>query len=122
MKTAIVALVFGSVLCLASPASAQLASNEVYANTTFTLAADHDGLNTTEYRLLRNGVVVATQPRSALVGTTIRFSQPGLAVGSYVYRVDAVGDGGTGSSANFTVVVRAVPAAPGPPSGLRIER
>jgi hypothetical protein len=123
MKGLAVAL-FLAVLVLALPsrASAQLASNEVYVNTSFKIAATHDGVNTTEYHLLRGGVLISTLARSALVGTTITFPHAGLAAGTYVFVVEAKGDGGTAASAPFTVVVKVVPVAPSVPSGLRIDR
>jgi hypothetical protein len=86
------------------------------------VSATHDGLVTTEYRLLRNGVLVATQPRSALVGTTISFQHPGLAVGSYTLVVEAKGDGGQTPSTPFVVVVKVLPGAPTAPTGLRLDR
>lgn len=115
-------LVAAVLALLPSIASAQLASNEVYANTAFQIAANHDGVNTTEYRLTRNGAAVGTQPRSALAGGVIAFNQPGLAVGSYTFVVTAVGDGGSTPSDPYVVVVVVVPSAPAKPSQLRVVR
>ena len=115
-------LVAAVLALLPSIASAQLASNEVYANTAFKIGADHDGVNTTSYTLKRNGAQVATAPVSARVGGSIVFDQPGLAVGSYTYVVEAVGDGGTTPSAPYVVVVKVLPTAPSAPNGIRIVR
>jgi hypothetical protein len=107
-------------LALPSSASAQLASNEVYVNTPFVVAADHAGVDTTEYLLYRGTAVVATLARTALVGGVISFSQPGLPAGSYTFIVEAKGDGGVGRSTAFVVVVKVLPAAPVAPTGLRL--
>lgn len=122
LKLVIVALVVGVAI---TPAIAQtLADDEVSAGTAFQLAANHDGLNTTEYRLFRNGTINQTKPVSALSGGIIVFDQPGLSVGTYSYRVDAVGTGGTTVSDLLSVFVVG-PAPVGPPaapSGLRVLR
>jgi hypothetical protein len=107
-------------LLLPSSASAQLAANEVYVNTAFKIAANHAGVDTTEYRLSRGGVLVATLPKTALVAGVITFDQPGLAAGSYTFVVEAKGDGGQTPSAPFVVVVKVLPAAPAAPTGLRL--
>jgi hypothetical protein len=104
-----------------SMASAQLASNEVYVNTPFNISANHDGVNTTEYRLYRNTVLQSTLPRTSLVSGVIKFAQPGLAAGSYTFVVEAKGDGGQTPSAPYVVVVKVLPAAPAAPTGLRLE-
>jgi hypothetical protein len=116
-------LLFSALLLVAAmaPLFAQdLASNEVYANTPFKIAADHDGLYTSTYRLYRDNVVVATLPSGALVGGLVTFDSLGLEAGTYVFQMSAVGDGGEATSSGFTVVVK-VPA-PNAPTMLRIIR
>jgi hypothetical protein len=119
-KLLLLPLAILALLLLPSSASAQLAANEVYVNTPFKIAANHDGVETTEYRLTRGEVLVATLPRTALAGGVIAFDQPGLAAGTYTFVVEAKGDGGQTPSAPFVVVVKVVPAAPVAPTGLRL--
>jgi hypothetical protein len=106
-----IVIVVGMVL-MSRSASAQLAANEVYAFTAFKIAGTHDGVNTTEYRLIRNSVQVATLPVTSLAAGEIVFDAAGLAIGSYTYRIDAAGPGGVTPSANLVVSVVAKPPAP----------
>ena len=112
-------------LVLPISAMAQLAASEVYANKPFQLAWTHDGVNTTSYDYYRNGVKIASLPVASRVNGEIIFDgagTAGLAVGTYTVRCDAVGDGGTTPSANFTITVKALPAAPTTPTLPRLIR
>lgn len=122
-KLGLSGLVLMGLLAFAGKAEAQLASNEVYAGSTFKIAADHDGLNTTEYRLYRNGALSVTLPRTSLASGVIAFDQPStLAAGSYVYYVEAKGDGGVAASVTYTVVIKALPPKPNAPTLPRLIR
>ena len=121
--------VFGFLVATARPVSAQLAANEVYANQPFQLAWTHDGINTNVYRYFRgttaaNAVQVGADiPVSARVNGEVFVDHPsGLPAGSYVVRLVAVGDGGSTPSADFALVSRALPPAPGVPTLPRIIR
>lgn len=103
----------------------QLAANEVYTGVAFKIGATPGvgGGAPTEFRLLRNGVLVTTLPGSTpLIGGEIVFDHPGLTVGNYILRVDAKNDGGTAASTDFPIVVKPLPAAPGVPTLLRLIR
>lgn len=120
LKLVYAALVALVLLALPSTASAQLASNEVYVNTPFKIAANHDGVNTTDYRLYRNTVLVNSVAVTALVAGVVTIDSPGLSAGTYAFQVEAKGDGGAAKSTVYSVVVKALPAAPVAPSGLRL--
>lgn len=104
---------------LAQPVLAQLAANEVYVNQQFQVVGTHDGLNTTDYRLYRNGVQVASVAKAvALVGNVVTYparSEP--AVGTFIYELTAVNSDGTttlesAKSAPFSLVVKPALTAP----------
>lgn len=105
----------------AADAPEQSAPETVVANTPFQAAADHDGVETTSYRLYVNGAIKVEVPASARVGTIVTFNVAGgLPKGDYVLYAEAVGPGGrtAGNSMNLTVT----PGPPAPPTGLRIVR
>jgi len=97
----------GGLLCasvsLAEAHASSLRSNEVYADRTFRIAADHDGANTTSYRLYQNGGIFLTLPVSAQANGVITFDHPGLAIGTYVVEFSAVGPAGETRSAPLSV-------------------
>lgn len=99
-----------------------LTATDVCVGGSFQVAASHDGVNTTDYLLFKDGVQVATALVSARVNGEIIFAQTLTAAGSVVYRIDARGSGGTTASALMTVVAKAVLTAPVAPSVLRIIR
>jgi hypothetical protein len=108
-------------LFVAAPLYAQT-SDTIKQNTAFTVAADHDGIDTDEYRLYQNGVRVQTKAVSNLLVGTIAFDRyvAGLPKGTYVFYVEAVGPGGAGVSTTLTLTV--TPGNPKPPTNLRLIR
>ncbi|SRR6266540_2441319 len=106
---------------VAVPVFAQT-SDSIKQNTAFTVAADHDGIDTTEYHLYQNGALVQTKAVSNLVLGTIAFDRylAGLPKGTYVFYVEAFGPGGAASSVTLTLTV--TPGNPKPPTNLRIIR
>src|SRR4051812_14438146 len=94
------------VLLLARPVAAQ--TNPVPRGTAFKIAADHDGKDTTGYRLWRDGVIVTNKTVSALVAGVITFDEPTTVPdGAHVYEVSAFGPGGEAKSGvpiTFTIV------------------
>lgn len=99
-----------------------LTATDVCVGGSFQIAATHDGANTTDYLLFKDGVQVATALVGARVNGEIVFTQTLTAAGSVVYRIDARGSGGTTASAPVTVVAKAVISAPAAPAVLRIIR
>lgn len=102
-----------------APRLEQPAAETVVANTSFQAATDHDGVETTSYRLYVNGAITVEVPASSRVGTTVTFNVAGgLPKGDYVLYAEAVGPGGrtAGSSLNLTVL----PGPPAAPTNLRI--
>lgn len=81
----------------------------------FSVAFDHDGIDTDQYELRVNTQLTQTIPVTALVNGTAAFPFPvGLPKGSYTFTVTAVGPGGTGVSGSLALSVTAGnPAAPG---------
>lgn len=121
----VIAVLMLLAMCGISVLAQALAANEVYVNKPFQLAWTHDGINTNEYRLFRNGTQIATAAVTARTGGDIILDAAGttgLAVGSYTFRLDAAGDGGVTPSANFVVVVKALPPNPNVPTNIRIIR
>lgn len=105
------------VLLLASPVAAQ--TNSVPRGTAFKIAADHDGKDTTSYRLYRDGVVVTNKSVSALVAGVITFDEPTTVPdGAHVYEVSAMGPGGEAKS-GAPITVTVVTPPPTAPKNLR---
>lgn len=86
----------------------------ILKDTAFTVRADSTGRNTTSFRLYLDGVVVDTQPLSALVAGQVSFDRPaGLPEGAHTVVVSAVGSGGEVKAPVLAVVaVSGVPDAP----------
>lgn len=96
MKKLLLLLAF---LSLPTIASAQLIQGQ-----NVTVEADHDGLNTTEYRLLENGAVKTILPVTSLANSVISFAYVIPARGSWVIIVEACNEDGCTASdpTNFT--------------------
>ena len=105
-------LILAAALVLLPSAAFAQATDTIQQNKPFTVAADHDGVDTTTYNLYQNGVKVQIKDVSALVAGTIAFDRyvAGLAKGTYVFYVEAVGPGGVTASDTLTLTV-----TPGPP-------
>jgi hypothetical protein len=99
-------------VCTTSPCAVQKAK-------AFHALADHDGIDTTGYRLYVNGAVEQTVPLSALVNGVVTFSvAAGLPVGTHVIYIEAFGEGGAEASTTLTLVVS--PGKPKAPVNLRV--
>lgn len=124
-------LIAGVLVLIAAPAFAQ--SETVRIGEPFSVVADHDGVNTSEYLIetlapgLTAPVITDRRPVSALVNGAITFSLPaGLPatapVGTYQVQIVAVGPNGTARSPILQFVVEpaaSTPVAPGMPRILR---
>jgi hypothetical protein len=75
----------------------------------FSVSANHNGVNTTGYRLYMNSVVYLTQPVSALQNGVVTFAFPSINRGTYSATITAVGDGGE-SVLNPGIVIMATPS------------
>ncbi len=113
-----------SLLSLSFAAFAQSPTPPLEPGEPFRVLADHDGLQTTSYDLLLDGIPVASAPVSALTAGVVTFAvASGLPAGTHTAAVRAVGDGGTAMSLNtvtFTVGSTTQPLAPAPPGNVRI--
>ena len=125
LKQLLIGAIVGVIVLWALNAYAQ---ERVANGTKFGVAASHDGLNTTTYRLYRNDVVVQSKPVSALESGQIAFDET-PAVGSYVYKISAVrtdpalpGGEIEAKSLDSLAVIVYDPTPPAPPSGVRIIR
>lgn len=115
----------GLLLLLVS-AGVVVAQSSPKPNEPFKLVADHDGKDTTEYRLLVDNVerqvkplaqaFVAPSPPATL--GTVTMDVPGLAQGTHVLAIIASGPGGSATSPTIAPVVN--PNAPTQPTNLRI--
>jgi hypothetical protein len=105
-------------LLLVAPILAQNAT--LTTGQTFTLSADHDGVNTTAYRVYVDDAQVGPDiPVSALANGTVTTSPlPALAEGTHAVRLAAVGPGGETKSDPLSIVVTLPP--PSKPTNLRI--
>jgi hypothetical protein len=97
----------------------------VYVNEPFSVAAYHNGENTTSYHLTITGPGSGYQadlPVSALSAGSIIFPlTTGLSgQGNYTAVVTATGEGGSSPSAPFAFAAVARPSAPPIPTGLRL--
>lgn len=93
----------------------QAATDTIKQGEAFSLAFDHNGVDTTFYEERINTQLTQSLPVAMLSNGSAMFPHPGgLAKGSYTFTVTAVGPGGTGVSAPFGLSVTAGnPAAPG---------
>lgn len=82
--------------------------------TPFTVSADHDGVETTGYRLYVDGSQVQEKPASALSAGVITFADSdGLPKGSYDLEVAAFNEDGETKSLPLTLIVMGkAPTAP----------
>jgi hypothetical protein len=112
-------LLAGVMLALSTlPVAAQTATDTIKVNTPFSVGATHDGLDTNSYNLYENGFKINTKPVTALVAGQIVFDRflNGKAKGTYVYYIEAVGDGGVTASDTLTLTVTGgEPNKPGTP-------
>lgn len=107
------------VVALLLPALAAAQDVTVPANTPVTLAWDHDGVDTTGYRISNNGQPAGEVPITALANGSASFTfGNGLTAGQHVITVVAFN--GTGVSEPGTLVVSAGGAVPTRPGNLRI--
>jgi hypothetical protein len=111
----------------ASVAHAQLAANEVYVNQSFQVAMDHDGLNTTGYRLYRNNVIVSTVSTAARVNGVVTFpARTETTTGTVLYEATAINSDGTttleSTRGAVTVTVKAALVQPNAPTLPRVVR
>ena len=124
-------LSFVALLVLSAiPAQAQTVCSAdcvVLRNEPFSVAANHNGVDTDTYKLTFNGNVIQTQPVSALVNGVITFPLPQghPTAGTYQVIVTAVNvdiDNSTAEtpSVALTLTVRNRRAAPGPTGPPRI--
>ena len=109
-----------AMLCLCLALGALVAAQSVPPpNAAFVLAFDHNGVDTTGYRLFVDNVKVgADLPVSALQAGSASFNVPGVGPGPHSIRVTAFGPGGETSSAALTFTVPQLP--PTAPTNLRI--
>jgi hypothetical protein len=99
------------------------AAESVAHGTSFSVVADHDGVNTTSYRLYVNGVLTETKSVTERQGNVISFARTASQTGTYVFYVEAVGEGGAVASTTLSVTVSApTPARPSAPSNLRMVK
>jgi len=108
----LVAFVCAALAALAVGFVAQAQTAQVLQGQAFDLIGSHAGVNTTTYALAITGpaTYTATLPVSALVGNTITFVVPGLAVaGQYQAIITATGPGGSTPSVPFGFTVNAAP-------------
>ena len=102
----------------ALPAAAQEPVPEVGAGAAFSIAFEHDAVDTTGYRIKIDDVQVGPNvPLTALQDGTATIEIPGVAAGTRVLTVEAFGPGGVGSA---SLKFFAKPAAPSAPLNLRI--
>lgn len=97
-------------VCTVSPCPVQ-------TNKPFVAAADHDGVDTADYRLYVNGSIALTLPVSSLANGVIQFAVT-LPRGTFVLYIEAVGEGGASAGASLTVV--STPGKPKTPANFRI--
>ena len=103
-----------AVVCNTSPCVVQL-------NKPFTAMADHDGVDTSIYRLYVNGQKVQEQPVTILANGVITFPPMSLtAKGDFIIYVEAVGDGGATSGSTLTLTVQ--PGKPKAPVNTRVSQ
>jgi hypothetical protein len=86
-------------------------------NDPFTLAVQHDGLNTTAYELVRDGKLVETKPPQSVVIDNVTYAVAfqfpgGLSVGNYTFQLWAAGPGGRIASDVLSVTVVPAPQKP----------
>ena len=118
MKNLFVALVV-LVALLSGPSA--FAAETVAAGQPFSVAADHDGIETTSYKLYVNGVAVDTKDVTQLQSGVITFARPAAQAGTYVFYIEAIGPGGAQASSTLTVTVQPpTPGKPGAPRNLRV--
>lgn len=112
---------FCFLLCLSLfPAALAAQGTTITTDQTYTLSADHDGKNTTAYRVyVDDAQVGADIPVSALAGGTLTTAAlPALTEGTHAVRLAAVGPGGETKSDPLPITVTV--AAPSKPTNLRI--
>ena len=112
---------FITLLCLSLFPAALAAQNATLTTgQAYTLSADHDGVNTTSYRIYVDDVQVgADLPVASLAnGTLTTTALPALTEGTHAIVLAAVGPGGETKSDPLAITVT-VPA-PSKPTNLRI--
>lgn len=94
----------------------------IVRNQPFHALADHDGIETSTYEFLVDGVVVASQPVATLQGGTVTFSNIlSTTLGPHAYAVRAVGPNGAASSVSVSIdTVPGVPVGPTAPTNFRV--
>lgn len=81
-------------------------SDAIKVNTAFSLAWDHDGVDTDGYQVYVNGTAQYTLPVSALVSGTASVKFPvGLPKGTYVFEIHAYNSLGEGVSVPLSLSV-----------------
>src|SRR5688500_7822636 len=118
----------GCVLALllnASTVEAQVVCNTspcvVQMNKPFTAMADHDGVDTTGYRLYVNGQMMQDQPVTILANGVLTFQPVTLTVhGSFTIFVEAYGPGGATSGTALGLLVQ--PGKPKAPVNTRVSQ
>jgi hypothetical protein len=114
MRLRLLALTF-ALLGITAPAFAQT-TDTIAPDLRFQVAFTQDGLDTEGFRLYQNGLVVQTQPVTALVNGQGAFDYPaGLSAGTYVLFVEAYNGPTAGDSATLTLTVGSPPPPPPPP-------
>lgn len=91
MKTTFLALVFAFVAAVAGAQTTTCTANcTANKSQSFTVVADHDGVDVDGFRLRQNGTIVRDVPVSALAGGSISFPfVSGLSNGTYTFSVSA---------------------------------
>ena len=115
-------------LLVAAPGFAQSVCTEscvITRGEPFTIAWDHDGLNTTEYRLYVNGTFVPETIQFANGVVTIPNPtgvDPGIVAGTYTLVLGAVNPQGEARSAPLTVIVQDAATVPNTPTNGRVTK
>lgn len=89
-----------------------LTGNQVAANQPFQIAADHTGVNVTQFAAFIDGNLQQTRPAGDLVGGSVTFDFPAQPLGPHVIGVRAANASGPSETVEITVEAVAVPPQP----------